>query len=209
MTRRPFWVLPLLGLFFCGAASAADAPRETGIVKGTITIGGKPAPDAVVSLEGIPREVGKGDPKPVAKRAVIDQRELKFIPRVLPVLAGTTVDFPNNDKTFHNVFSASEAKKFDLGLYPSGEKRSVTFDKPGVVKILCNVHPNMEAYVVVKEHPFFSAADKKGNYQIHAVPLGKYRLEVWHPDHGTRTVPFELIRKGEVLALDMDLKKQR
>jgi plastocyanin len=207
MTRRPFWILPLLGLFFCGAASAVEAPRETGIVKGTITIGGKPAPDAIISVEKIPREVEKGDSKPVAKRAVIDQRELKFIPRVLPVLAGTTVDFPNNDKTFHNVFSTSEAKKFDLGLYPSGEKRSVTFDKPGVVKILCNVHPNMEAYVVVKEHPFFAAVDARGRYQLSGIPLGQYRLEVWHPAFGVKTVSLKLARGGEVLALDLDLKK--
>lgn len=208
MKRHPFWVLPLLSLFFCGGASAADAARETGIVKGAVTIGGRPAPDAVVSVEGILRKLTKENPKSAMQRAIIDQRELKFIPRVLPVLAGTTVEFPNNDKTFHNVFSAAEPKKFDLGLYPSSETRSAMFDKPGVVKILCNVHPNMEAYVVVKDHPYFSAADRKGNYQIQDVPLGKYRIEVWHPDYGTRMVPFELVRKGEVLAVDMDLKKK-
>ena len=207
MTRHTFWVLPLLGLFFFGVSFGVEAPGDSGIVKGSITIGGKPAPDAVISIEGIPRELAKENPKPATKRGVVDQRELKFIPRVLPVLVGTTVDFPNNDKTFHNVFSTAEAKKFDLGLYPSGEKRSATFDKPGVVKILCNVHPNMEAHVVVKEHPYFAATDKRGSYQITNVPLGKYRIEVWHPELGTRALPFELVREGQVLAIDVDLKK--
>jgi len=207
MTRYRFWVLPLLGLVFYGTGSAVEAPLETGIVKGTVTIGGRPAPDAVVSVEGILRRLTKENSKLAAQRAVIDQRELKFIPRVLPVIAGTTVEFPNNDKTFHNVFSASETNKFDLGLYPSSETRIATFDKPGVMKILCNVHPNMEAYVVVKDHPYFAATEKRGNYRINDVPLGKYRLEIWHPTFGTKVVSFQLVRGGEVLALDVDLKK--
>ena len=139
----------------------------------------------------------------------MDQREMKFIPRVLPVVVGTTVDFPNNDKSFHNVFSNSDAKKFDLGLYPSGKSRSVTFDTTGVVKILCNVHPDMEAFIVVVGHTYFSATGKRGNYQVNAVPLGKYRLEVWHPEFGAQVLPFELVRGDEVLAIDLDLKKQR
>ena len=137
----------------------------------------------------------------------MDQRDMKFIPRVLPVVIGTTVDFPNNDKTFHNVFSTSEAKKFDLGLYPAGKSRNVAFDKAGVVKILCNVHPNMESYVVVKEHPYYAVSDARGNYRVNGVPLGKYRLEVWHPEFGTKSVPFELVREDEVLGLNVDLKK--
>jgi plastocyanin len=208
MTRHPFfWVSILLGLFFYGAGSAAEAPAKTGVIKGTVTIAGKPAPDAVVSIEGVSPELAKRISKPAAKRAVIDQKDLRFIPRVLPVLVGTTVDFPNHDKTFHNVFSTSEAKKFDLGLYPSGQSRSAVFDKPGVVKILCNVHPNMEAYVVVKGHPYFAATDDRGRYELGQVPLGQYRLDVWHPAFGLKSVPFKMARAGEVLALDLDLKK--
>ena len=138
----------------------------------------------------------------------MDQRDLKFVPRVLPVQGGTTVDFPNNDKTWHNVFSASPGKKFDLGLYPAGESRSVTFEKPGVVRILCNVHPNMEAYIVVKGHPYFAATDKKGNYRLSAVPVGNYRLEVWQPEYGTKALTLNLVREGEVLVVDVDLKKK-
>lgn len=208
MRRYAFWVLTLAGLFlpaisFCGEAG------KTGIVKGTITIGGRPTSDVVISVEGIPQEKLKTqNSKLKTAKAVMDQREMKFLPRVLPVLVGTTVDFPNNDKTFHNVFSTSEAKKFDLGLYASGKSRNVAFDKPGVVRILCNVHPDMEAYVVIKGHSYFAATDKRGNYRLNAVPAGKYRLEVWHPEFGTRVVPIELVREGEVLEIDVDLEKK-
>jgi plastocyanin len=209
MRRHLFEAWLLFGLLVPAILFAAEA-RKTGTVKGTITIGGRSTADAVVSIEGLSKENFKSQVSGErSARAMIDQRDMKFVPRVLPVLVGTRVDFRNNDKTFHNVFSTSEAKKFDIGLRSPGETRSVTFDKPGVVRLLCNVHPNMEAYIVVKDHPYFVATDMRGNYQLSAVPLGKYRLEVWHPEFGTRTVPFELVREGEVLAIDVDLKKQR
>lgn len=208
MIRNSFLILTLVGLFLSAVASGGDGGKR-GIVKGTITIGGRPISDVVISVEGLPLESPNSQiSKLKSKRALIDQRDMKFIPRVLPVLVGTKVDFPNNDKNWHNVFSTSESKKFDLGLYPSGKSRSVTFGKPGVVRILCNVHPNMEAFVVAKGHPYFSAADKRGNYRLNAVPLGKYQLEVWHPEYGTRAVPFHMVREGEVLAINIDLKSK-
>ncbi len=181
MRRYPFWVLTLFGLFLHTIVYGAEAGR-TGIVKGTITIGGRPTSDAVVSVEGVAEEkLETQSLKVKASKAVMNQHDLKFVPRVLPVQGGTTVNFPNNDKTWHNVFSASTTKKFNLGLYPAGESRNVTFGKPGVVRILCNVHPNMEAHIVVKGHPFFTVPNTRGSYRIDAVPMGKYRLEVWHP----------------------------
>jgi plastocyanin len=203
MSLQRLTTVLLLALFVSPAAAAEPIG---GVIKGSITIAGRPTADAVVSIEGLPRQTIKAPPAGQAK-AVIDQKELKFIPRVIAVVVGKTVDFPNNDKTFHNVFSNSEAKKFDLGLYPSGQSRSVNFDKPGVVKILCNVHPNMEAYVVVKDHSYFTVSDQRGNYSIAGTPLGKYRLEIWHPDYGVKTIPVELVRQGEVLAINVDLKK--
>jgi len=198
----------LFGIFLAALASGGE-PVKTAVVKGTITIGGKPTSDVVVSVEGLPQEKPETrNSKLKNSKAVMDQREMKFIPRVLAIQVGTTVEFPNHDKTFHNVFSTSEAKKFDLGLYPPGKSRSVAFDQPGVARILCNVHPDMEAYVVVEAHPYFSAADQRGNYQLDGVPLGKYRLEVWHPELGTRTVSLSLVREGQVLAVDVDLKKR-
>jgi len=207
MSGHWLWVVAF-GLVFPAIALGAESAK-TGVVKGSITIGGRPTPDAVVSVEGLPEKYLKSQISNLkSKKGLMDQRELKFVPRVLAVQVGAVVEFPNNDKTFHNVFSTSEAKKFDLGLYPSGKSRSVTFDKAGVVKILCNVHPSMEAYVVVKGHSYFVVTDSRGNYSLSGVVLGKYRLEVWHPEFGTREAPFELVREGEVLALDMELKKK-
>jgi plastocyanin len=207
MRRCPLWIAALCGVWIFGTVFAGEAAK-TGIVKGTITISGRPATDVVVSVEGVsPQQIktqlASGKPK-----AVMEQKDLKFTPRVLAVLSGTTVDFPNHDKTFHNVYSNSETKKFDLGLYPSGKSRSVTFDKVGVVRILCNAHPNMEAYIVVKNHPYFIVPDARGNYSLNGIPLGKYRVEVWHPELGKRITPIELVREGEVLDIGIDLKRQ-
>lgn len=197
-----------LALVVPALAWGGEAAR-TGIVKGTITIGGRPTADAVISVEGLPADVVKAKISAVkTKKAVMSQQDLKFIPRVLPILVGTTVDFPNNDKTFHNVFSVSEAKRFDLGLYPPRQTRSATFERPGVVRVLCNVHPNMEAFVVVKGHPYFAASDERGLYQLSDVPLGEHRLEIWHPDFGARTESINLLREGEVLTVNVDLKKR-
>ena len=188
----------------------AGEPTKVGTVKGVISVAGRPTGDAVVSVEGIAEKHIKSQISNLkSKKALMDQRDLKFVPRVLAVLVGTTVEFPNNDKTFHNVYSSSEAKKFDLGLYAPGKSRGAKFDKAGVVKILCNVHPSMEAYVVVKGHPNYGATDSRGIYSVSGVPLGRYRLEVWHPDFGTKVLPFELVRDGEVLALDVEMKTQR
>lgn len=203
------WILSLVGLFLPAVTFGGEGPSKIGIVKGTITIGGKPTSEAVVSVEGLPKEYLKSQVSDYkSKPAVMDQQDLRFLPHVLPVLVGTSVEFANNDKTFHNVFSTSEAKRFDLGLYSPGRRRTVTFDKSGLVRILCHVHPHMEAYIVVKEHPYFAVTDKRGNYELSGVPLGKYRIEVWHPEFGSKAVPFNLVRDGEVLAIDVDLKKK-
>lgn len=208
MRPNRIWSLALVGLFLSTIAFGADGSGKTGTVKGTITIGGRPTSGVVVSIEGLPNESLKSKISNIeSERAVIDQRDKKFIPHVLPVRVGRRVNFPNNDDTWHNVFSTSEAKKFDLGLYPPGNDRNVTFDKPGVVRILCNVHPHMEAYVVVKEHPFFAVSDSRGNYRLPAIPVGRYRLEIWHPELGTKVEPFNMARGGEVLAVDVDLKR--
>lgn len=209
MTRLKIWMLIAAISFWPGSLFGASDDTKTGIIKGTITIAGKPTQDVVVSVEGVSNGQSKLPLSGNKPKAVMDQKDLKFIPRVLAIVVGTTVDFPNDDKTFHNIFSASAAKKFDLGLYPSGQSRSVTFEKAGVVRILCNVHPNMEAYVVVKSHSYFSVPDSRGNYSVNGIPLGKYRVEVWHPELGTSATSVELVREGEVLAINVDLKKER
>ncbi len=209
MTRRHFWVLTLATLWLGAQAYSAEAPIKVAIVKGTITVAGKPTADAVVSVEGVAPEIFKAQiAGGKSQKAVMEQQEMKFVPSVLPVLVGTTVDFPNKDTNWHNIYSKSEAKKFDLGLYAPGKTRSVTFDKPGIVRVLCNVHPNMEAFIVVKEHPYFAAPDASGNYRLNGVPLGKYRVQVWHPQLGTTEAGVELVREGEVVDINFDLKKK-
>jgi plastocyanin len=189
------------------AMLGADA-SGVGIVKGTIMIGGKPATDAVVSIEGLSKEQLKSQMslhKP--QKRIIDQRNLKFIPTVVAIMVGESVDFPNNDKSWHNVYSKGGANDFDLGLYPPGKSRSKKFGKPGVSRILCNAHPNMEAFIVVKDHPFFSVTDSRGNYEIKNVPLGRVRVQIWHPNFDVRHEAVEIVRDGEVFALNIDLKK--
>jgi len=196
----------LLGLAL--AVLAADA-GGVGIVKGTLTIGGKPATDAVVSIEGLSKDQVKAQlslTKP--QKRVMDQRNMKFIPTVVAISVGETVDFPNNDKSLHNVYSKGGANDFDLGLYAPGKTRSKKFDKPGVTRILCNAHPNMEGFIVVKDHPFFSSTDSRGNYEIKNVPLGKLRVEIWYPNLDVRSEPVPLVREGEVFVLNVDLKKR-
>ncbi|PYJ69541.1 MAG: hypothetical protein DME76_08630 [Verrucomicrobia bacterium] len=209
MSRRKIWMLIAAISFWPGSLFGASGDTSTGIIKGTITIAGKPTQDVVVSVEGVAKEQAKALlTSKKTNKAVMDQRNMKFMPHVLSVVLGTTVEFPNNDTMFHNVYSKGGAKDFDLGLYPSGKIRSASFDQPGVARILCNVHPDMEAFVVVKEHPYFSAADSRGNYQIKNVPVGKYRIQVWHPQLGTTEAPVDLVRDGEVVDLNVDLKKK-
>jgi plastocyanin len=206
MTRTKICSLIAATFLFPASLLAASG---TGLVKGTITVAGKPTADVVVSIEGVPADIAKAQLSTVkAKKAVMDQKDMKFIPYVLPVVVGTMVDFPNHDTNWHNVYSKGGAKEFDLGLYAPEKSRSTTFDKPGVDRILCNAHPNMEAFIVIKEHPYFSAADKGGNYRIDHVPLGKYRVQVWHPQLGITEAPAELVRDGEVLEVNFDLKKK-
>ena len=202
------WLLVGVLIGVPSAVRAADG-SGFGIVKGTITVGGKPAPDAVVSIEGLsPDQIKTQMAHTKPQKKIIDQRNLKFIPTVVAIMAGETVDFPNNDKSWHNVYSKGGANDFDLGLYASGNTRSKKFDKPGVSRILCNAHPNMEAFVVVKNHPFFSATDSRGNYEIKNVPLGKVRVEIWYPNLEVRSDNIEIVRDGEVFALSVDLKKR-
>jgi plastocyanin len=111
----------------------------------------------------------------------VAQEGAVFSPHVLPIMAGTTVEWPNNDRIYHNVFSMSDAKQFDLGLYKGNppDKR-VKFDKPGRVDVFCSIHTSMNCIVLVLENPYFAATDGNGNYKIPNVPPGKYKLKAWH-----------------------------
>jgi plastocyanin len=120
-------------------------------------------------------------PGPAPAPVTVDLRQdgLEFRPRVLAVPAGSTVRFPNEDDLFHNVFSYSRAKRFDLGRYPRGQSREVVFDQKGLVEVRCDIHKHMRAYVHVFDHPHFAVVRPDGSYELRGVPPGAYTLAVW------------------------------
>ncbi len=141
-------------------------------------------------------------PFPAPKEpAVMDQKNLQFIPHVLAVQAGTLVEFPNSDPVSHNVFSISDAKRFNLGLYQSGTARRVKFDRPGVVELLCNVHLEMSAYIVVVKNPYFAQPKADGTFRIANVPPGRHRLRSWHKRLPAREQEVEVPVEGTAQAL--------
>ncbi|MCC6962181.1 MAG: hypothetical protein IT585_02925 [candidate division Zixibacteria bacterium] len=155
------------------AASAIDRyPSRGGSARS-----GAVAPEApaVVYLVG----QAAGPFTPPSERPQMLQRDQTFQPPVLPILVGTTVDFPNLDPVYHNVFSYSKARKFDLGRYPKGKSKSVTFDTPGLIKVFCEIHPSMRAHILVLEQPYFAVTGPDGHYRIPNVPPGEYVLKVW------------------------------
>jgi plastocyanin len=193
----------LLAVLAVAVGSFATSAFAAGGVKGTITSGGAsgtPVANAVVMIEG-PSQPAAAD----APHAVMDQRQDAFVPRVVVVPVGATVDFPNRDAHLHNVFSTLKGKQhFDLGMYGQGETKSVTFDTPGVVPVRCNVHPGMEGYVVVHTNPYAAVSDAHGVYTIVGVPAGTYTLRVWDERLGERKTPV-VIRDEQVQALDVRL----
>ena len=112
--------------------------------------------------------------------AILDQTHENFVPHVLPILVGTTVKFLNSDDVYHNVFSYSPAKSFDLGRYAKGQSRSIKFDKLGVVKIYCDIHTHMNAFILILKNPYFTTTDDEGNFTIKGVPPGTYTLKAWY-----------------------------
>lgn len=124
-------------------------------------------------------DLPKGAP-PAAGHATIRQTNEVFVPRLAAVTTGSTVDFPNDDPIFHNVFSLSRVSTFDLGRYPRGESKSRRFDTPGIVKVFCHLHSHMTALVRVFDHPYFTRVDGSGRFSIDGVPSGRYRVVAWH-----------------------------
>jgi plastocyanin len=132
----------------------------------------------VVYIERVPDAEGGAAEHP--EHAALRQEGERFAPHILPVVRGTTVDFPNRDALFHNVFSLSRTKDFDLGRYPRGASRSVTFERPGIVQVFCHIHSDMSAVVLVLDNPHFASPDADGRYTIPRLPAGDYTLVAWH-----------------------------
>ena len=166
-----------------GGGPVASANTIAGSIRVEPAQGGKaPDPDAVVVfLEG--NDVASSAAlKTGAADGVmphISHKGVQFSPRVLPVAAGTTVDFLNDDGVFHNAFSLSKAAPFDLGIYPQGTSRVVTFDTPGLVRVYCNIHPDMVANVLVLQNRHFDVTEGDGIYRLMGIPDGNYTLRAW------------------------------
>jgi plastocyanin len=131
---------------------------------------------AVVYFEAAPR--GAFEDRESA-RVTLDQRNETFVPHLLAITAGTIVDFPNHDRTYHNVFSLSKAKRFDLGRYAAGASKAVRFDRPGIVRVFCDIHSHMNAFVLVFGHRFFAVTDDEDRFEIGGVPPGTYTISAW------------------------------
>ena len=175
-------------------ARAAVPPVALVDLHGIAQAAHRPAPRSVVWLDAPGLPVSEATSK-----TIINQNYLSFSPEVLVVRVGTTVDFPNNDRVFHNVFSFKNGKRFDLGLYPVGSRRRVTFDRPGLSRIFCNIHPNMAAYVVAVDTPYFAVSDDTGAFTIGSVPPGGYTYHAWRSGEKELTGTWN---SGEILAID-------
>ena len=154
-------------------------------------------PVAVVYLQGaFPRPAS-----PTAARMV--QKDLSFLPNLLPVQVGTRVEFPNLDDTYHNICSYSPAKRFDLGRYRSDERPipSVVFDNPGLVTLRCDIHEHMRALILVLDTPYFVLCDPQGLYRLEGLPAGRFTLKVWLDSRTTLERPVDL-RSGATLRAD-------
>jgi len=175
-------VLSILSL----TLAAAD---NTGTVSGTVNVGAAKRFPTVVYIDEMP---GQKFAPPV--KANIDQKDKVFLPRVLAVMVGTTVEFLNSDPVVHNVFSP-DGEKYDLGLWDKGEKRSYTFKRPGVYTQLCKPHPEMIAYIVVVKTPHFALVDAQGKFRLANVPAGTWALKVWNE----RLKPAQLEKSSSVV----------
>jgi plastocyanin len=157
-------------------------------------------PAAVVYLEGAFRAPDK--PRSTTP-AEMTQKNVAFAPDLIAVRVGTAVDFPNMDDTYHNVFSYSKPKRFDLGRYRKDERpATVVFDKPGVVTVHCEIHDRMRGIILVLETPYFQKTDSTGHYRLQHLPAGRFTLKAFINENDVRTIPVEL-KDGAILHIDL------
>jgi plastocyanin len=181
------------------AAFSLASPLRAGTVKGAVELvekGGRKATDlsdVVVYVDG-----AKAKPRPA--RATMVMKGKSFTPRVVVVPVGGTVEFPNEDPIFHNVFSVSGDNRFDLDLYKRPKKGAWTFQHPGVVRVYCNIHPQMSAVVVVRDNPYYAKAAQDGSFAIEDVPAGRYLLRAWQERAGEVSQEITVPAQGEVAA---------
>ena len=204
------------------APGAGVAPGETGSVAGQVQIvtppsrrlpsaGAYPSRNVAVAAVQDSSELAnvvvfvKAPPTPTPpSRVSIRQKDEAFVPHMVAVTAGSTVDFPNDDLIFHNVFSLSRGGTFDLGRYPRGQSKGRTFREPGLIKVYCNLHSHMSALVRVFDHPFFAIPDAEGQFTIKGLAPGRYDVVAWHERVGDVTFEAD-VAAGQVASLSFSL----
>lgn len=202
--KRAVVILTLLLLL----ASAAPAGEET-TLQGRVTLdtaAGLPkggASHVVVFLENV-----VGGPASEPRPAEMRQLGKQFLPKVLPVVVGTEVSFPNQDNVYHNVFSRSKTKPFDLGMIKQEAGPSLRFDETGLVKVYCNIHSYMVGYILVLNNPFFTVTDAQGSFQISGIPPGQYTVRAWQRFGPEATATVDLA-PGQIRELDFHLKEEK
>jgi hemoglobin len=182
-------------------ADSPDARPAPGSLHGSIKIDGKPPTGLGVVMLWPER----GAKKRIAKQRIVEQRGKTFAPHVMAVPLGSTVSFPNFDQIYHNVFSLSKAKPFDLGMYKNGETREVRLDKPGIVRLGCNLHANMSAYLIVVDAPHYVIVEDDGSYSFKSLAPGKYRVQAWNEQSGEPAMTTVTIKAGSNES-DIELK---
>ena len=181
------------------AAVTLAVPAAAGTITGKVDLVDRPGRrtsdlgNVVVFLDGV-----KVKAKPATASVVMKGKT--FIPHVVAVPVGGTVEFPNQDPIFHNAFSVSGANRFDLALYKRPKSGSQTFHHPGVVKVYCNIHPQMSAVVVVVDNPYFAKVQPDGTFTVENVPAGRHRLKAWHERAGEATVEVTVPERGSAAA---------
>jgi plastocyanin len=207
MSGRTIWIAAVLLVAVAVVVvlqGDSGAKVEAGSVKGKVTIrkDGKAKGDlsgAVVYLEA-----DIGEDTLTAQKTSIHQKDLTFRPDVAVVTVGSTIEFPNDDKVFHNVFSVSSPARFDLGLYKSGTSKSVTFTRAGVVDVYCNIHPDMVAKIKVLDTPYYAITGADGSFSIPGVPPGTYPVVAWQA-RGAEWTGEVTITAGKAASLDVTL----
>lgn len=202
------------------AGQSPDGGSITGHVKLTSRVRGTPLPSNVYQPRTVNNHEAAAIPEiknvvvylkgitfqgvvPISRQEIRQENEA-FVPRVLAVTRGSTVDFPNGDPYFHNVFSLSSASNFDLGRYPMGRRKSTTFSRAGLVKVYCHIHSHMSASILVLDHPYFTIPELNGSFTLRNVPAGKYTIIGWHERIGERTGTVD-VRSGAATSVELSL----
>jgi len=180
-----------------------DKKPARGSLTGVMTVDGQPL-DGRLGVVMVQPASGKW-PKRTAKQRIIEQRDRMFAPHVMMVPVGSTVSFPNFDPVFHNVFSLSPTKPFDLGIFKNGESRDVTFEKEGILRIGCNLHANMSAYLVVVAAPHYVVTSPDGKFRFKSLAPGKYKVRAWS-ERSTEPMTQEIVIKEGANDVALDVK---